>query len=110
MNAKQFLKEHETEALKKIAETMGKVVFIRTQVFSHREVCYCDDSGNEEVFNPLTNAEQWIECLMRYIDKVWDRQGAIHVCHRKISQSVDTREALLVAILEMTGGWDEKEI
>jgi len=103
MKDKQYLKEHKAEALKKIAEAMGKIVFIRTQVFSYKEVCYCDASGNEEVFNPLTNAEQWFECLMWYRCKVWEQHDSMHACYRKVSQSVDTREALLVAILELKG-------
>jgi len=102
MKDKQYLKEHKAEALKKIAEAMGKIVFIRTQVFSYKEVCYCDASGNEEVFDPLTNAEQWIECL------IWYRRNIYNLADLKyfmacICRATESREALLVAILELKG-------
>jgi len=100
MNAEQFLKKHEEEALKKIAEAMGKTVFIRTQAFSYKEVCYCDTSGNEEVFNPLTNAEQWVECSMWYRRKIHSLSDLKYfmVC---IGRANESREALLIAILEL---------
>jgi len=101
MKDKQYLKEHEAEALKKIAEALGY------KPARNRFGYPCISSG---AFDPRKNAEQWIECLMWYIDKVWDQQGSMHACHRKIAQSVDTREALLVAILKMIGGCDERNI
>jgi len=104
MKDKQYLKEHKAEALKKIAEAIGKDdVQLFNMPFSATEVIFKGDYDLVQ-FNPLMNSEQWIECLM------WYRH---HVTHRDLEISVEdalsllyateSREALLVAILELKG-------
>jgi len=105
MNAEQYLKEHEEEALKKIAQAVYPNMDTVTQ--GDKTYIWHPLEQSHELFSPRKDAEQWIECLMWYRSKVWEQQGSMHACHRKVSQSVDTRIALLVAILDMIGGWDE---
>jgi len=107
VTAKHYLKEHRQEALKKIAEAAypDKEVKVRL-VWEYGmpiELVLVDD----DIFEPLKDAEQWIECLMWYRGKVWEQQGSMRSCYRKVSRAVDTHEALLIAILDMVG--DESE-
>jgi len=111
MDAKQFLKDHEAEAFKKIACAMGKedvhAEFERVDEdspYTDEHVVWFAGKGGQDIFDPLTNAEQWIECLMWYRGKVWGQQGSMRSCYRKVSRAVDTHEALLIAILEFIGG------
>jgi len=60
MKDKQYLKEHEAEALKKIAEAMGKeqvCIIELPHSWSEKSVRYLGEYGMVE-FNPLTNADQ----------------------------------------------------
>jgi len=99
MNAEQFLKKHEPEALTKIAKALGyKPAWNR---FGYP----CISSG---AFDPRTNAEQWIECLMWYRHRVTHRDLEISVEDALfLLYATESREALLIAILKLIG--DEGE-
>jgi len=107
MNTKQSVKEHRQAALKKIAEAVYPDKEVKVRLVWEYGMPIERVLVDDDIFEPLKDAEQWIECLMWYRGKVWEQQGSMHACHRKVSQSVDTREALLVAILRMMG--DESE-
>jgi len=93
MNAEQFLKEHEAEALKKIAEAMGREY---QTLWDDETGCYPEVT----FFNPLTNAEQWVECSMWYRRKIHNLSDLKYfmAC---IGRANKSREALLIAILEL---------
>jgi len=102
MDAEQLLKDHEAEAFKKIACAMGKDDFIRKDFLG----IWCAP----ETFNPLTNAEQWLECQNFYRNNLVDRligQQADTEFYRMMFIATESREALLIAILEFIGGRDE---
>jgi len=96
VNAEQFLKDHQAEAFKKIACTMGKDAFISKDCLG---ICYAP-----EAFNPLTNAEQWITCLFYYRARVQACKGGEGLEKWAMIAATESREALLIAILEFIGG------
>jgi len=111
MNAEQFLKEHETEALKKIAEAVRPDKDV--------EICMAWECGipielvcvDDDIFEPLEDGEQWIECLVWYRKAYMDTEDYyISGMTGVLFNATESREALLVAILELIGGWNEKEI
>jgi len=90
MNAEQYLKDHEAEAFKKIAEVMGREY---QTLWDDGTGCYPEVT----FFNPLVNEEQWIECLM------YARQfcaGSGNYAEIVLNLETGTREALLIAILD----------
>jgi len=96
MNAKQYLKDHEAEAFKKIAEAMGREY---QTLWDDGTGCYPEVT----FFNPLVNAEQWIECLMWYREKLWSKDGIYSNSdwmHEQVHDATESREALLIAILD----------
>ena len=89
------------EKLKKIAEAMGK----KCSVGIYTGKLW---TGNEYVdFNPLKNAEQWIECLMWFRSELKGSKGGSQVVV-DFWLSTESREALLEAILEFIGDIDEQ--
>jgi len=94
MNAEQFLKKHEPEALTKIAEALGY------QPARNRFGYPCISSG---AFDPRTNAEQWIECALWLRTAILDSQIGNGVGECMWMQATESREALLIAILEFIG-------
>lgn len=110
MNAETYLKEHQAEAFKLIAEAQCKDAKIicndEASQRALRLIQYVEADG--ERYNPLTNAEQWIECLMWFRNYLWQETDEYaSMCHRIFSNAASSREALLIAILKMIGGWDE---
>jgi len=109
MNAEQYLKEHRQEALKKIAKAIGKDdVQLFNVPFGATEVMFHIRDYGVMKFNPLINAEQWIECLVWYKEErsTWNQRDIL----TDFWNATVSRKALLIAILRMIGGWDEKEI
>jgi len=99
MNAEQFLKENQSEAFKTIGIWLGKDI-----KFNYANEPYYVEGIRRVYFNPRTNAEQWIECLM------YARQfcsGSGNYMEIDLNQATESRESLLIAILDMIGGIDE---
>jgi len=94
MNAEQYLKDHESEVFKKIAEAMGREY--RT-LWDDGTGCYPEVT----FFNPLVNSDQWIECLMWYKEErsTWNQRDIL----TDFWNATESREALLIAILDTCG-------
>lgn len=124
---KQYLKEHQAEALKEIAEGIGleavKIVSfaddeheLRAYISVSRAIQLTADNtlvvsylneGFDFMFDPLYNVDQWIECLFWYHKKIMNTETIPHfpkACVRSkssyIANATASREALLIAILE----------
>jgi len=107
---KTYLEEHQAEAFGKIAEAMGKDDVSLYNPDEHGWTqCGVGSRGFDGFywFNPLTNAEQWVECLF------WFRRTKLKSCDNAgdfIGESIiftnatESRESLLFAILEYIGG------
>ena len=93
MNGQEFLEKHQTEAFKVIARAMGREY---QTLLDDGTGCYPEAT----FFNPLTNGEQWIECLM-YARKFRPSTGQYHEID--LNDATASRESLLIALLERIG-------
>jgi len=102
VNAKQFLKENQLEALKKIGIWLGKDI-----KFNYANEPYYVEGIRRIYFKPLTNAEQWIECQNLYRNNLVDMligQQTDTEFYRMMFLATASRESLLIAILDLVDG------
>jgi len=93
----QFLKENQSEAFKAIGIWLGKDI-----KFSYANKPHYVEGIRRVYFNPLTNEGQWIECLMWYRRKICNVSS--YKCFMAcLARATESREALLIAILELIG-------
>jgi len=98
MDAEQFLKDHQAEAFKKIGSWLGKDI-----KFNYANKPFYVEGIRRVYYNPLTNAEQWITCLFYYRARVQVCKGGEGLEKWAMIAATESREALLIAILEFIG-------
>jgi len=95
---KTYLQDNQAEAFKKIAEAIG---YHCVNGMAEGVRVYWLDKCRVEEFNPLTNAEQWIECLFWYRAKLYCLAIDDFMASTSLTCATSSREALLIAILEV---------
>jgi len=108
MDAAQFLKDHESEAFKKIAEAVYKDCTVSLQLSDLQSgidvVMHAGKWECSVIFRPVTDAEQWITCLFYYRARVQACKGGEGIEKWAMIAATESREALLIAILEFIEG------
>ena len=105
---KDYLKYNEPEAFQRIARALNKQCCLDYEGY---ECWLIDDKQPTVEFNPLTNAEQWIECMTWYrieLLKKCNNSGELHSAAIVFTNATHSRETLLVDMLNLLNSDNSK--